>query len=140
MTSKFTPLTKLKKEQLEEQRRLLLHANNTIRTLEEELILSENELLSQEMPSQGSISLFTQYTTLTQACHDQIIKRKDAIYYAKQERHKVEASVKKAYIEYEKFNYLQVEEEKAHKAKIKKDEALQLDEVAIMGYNAKNNS
>lgn len=135
MTSKFAPLTKLKKEQLDKTRRLLLDVNNFIKTLELQLKRFETDLLNQKSPQSGTMALFSQYTTLTQACHDQIIKKKDEIYYAQQERNKIQNAVKEALVEYEKFNYLQVQEEEAFVATMKKKEALQLDEVAIMGYN-----
>jgi hypothetical protein len=140
MTSKFAPLTKLKKEQLEEVRRLLLQSNLYIQNLETELVGFEQDLMNQKAPTSGTIALFSQYTALTQACHDQIIRKKDQIYYAKQERYKIQDQVKVALLEFEKFNYLQIEEEKEHARKIKKEEAIQLDEVAIMGYNAKKTS
>jgi len=135
MLSKFAPLTKLKKEQLEEARRLLTEVNLYIQKLQKDLEKLENDLKNQESPLSGDISLFQQYRLLTQACHDQIIRKKDEIYYAKQERHKVQDAVKEALMEYEKFHYLQTQEEETFRAKIKKEEALQLDEVAIMGYN-----
>ena len=140
MTSKFAPLTKLKKEQLEEVRRLLLQANLYIQNLEKELLAFEQDLINQKPPASGAMVLFSQFTALTQACHDQIIRKKDQIYYAHQERHKVQDQVKAALLEFEKFNYLQIEEEKAYALKIKKQEALMLDEVAIMGYNANKTS
>lgn len=135
MTSKFVPLTKLKKEQLEESRRLLTEFNLYVQKLETDLEKLECDLKNQKSPLSGDIALFQQYRLLTQACHDHIIRKKDEIYYAKQERHKIKDAVKEALMEYEKFHYLQTQEEEAFKAKIKKEEALQLDEVAIMGYN-----
>jgi len=135
MTSKFAPLTKLKKEQLEEVRRMLTEVNNYIKKLQTDLEKLENDLQNQVSPLSGDISLFHQYRVFTQACHDQIIRKKDEIYYAKQEHHKIQIAVKEALMEYEKFHYLETQELEAHKAKLKKEEALELDEVAIMGYN-----
>ncbi len=135
MKSKFAPLTKLKKEQLDEVRRLLADVNNYIKNLETALAGLEADLRNQIHPTSGNMALFSQYATLTQACHDQIIKKKDEIYYAKQERHKIQDAVKEALIEYEKFNYLQTQEEEHYRAKLRQKERLQLDEVAIMGYN-----
>lgn len=135
MTSKFAPLTKLKKEQLDEVQRLLLDANNYIRTLENQLEGFEQDLRNQKTPQSGNIALFNQYTHFTQACHDQIIRKKDEMYYAQQERHKIQIAAKEALIEFEKFNYLQTQEEEAYRVKMKQKEASMLDEVAIMGYN-----
>ncbi len=137
MTSKFAPLTKLKKEQLEEARRMLLEVNLFVQKLQKELLAFEADLSTQKTPQSGSISLFNQYTVLIQACHDQIILKKDEIYYAKQNVGKIKIAVKEALMEYEKFNYLQTQEEQAFQAKIKKQEAMLLDEIAIIGYNAK---
>jgi hypothetical protein len=39
-------------------------------------------------------------------------------------------------IEYEKFNYLQVQELEIHKTKIKKEEAKMLDEIGVMTYKS----
>ena len=135
MTSKFAPLTKLKKEQLDEVRRMLVDVNNFIKSLETALAGLEADLQNQTHPTSGNMALFKQHAALTQACHDQIIRKKDEIYYARQERNKIQSAVKEALIEYEKFNYLQTQEEEAYRAKIKRKEALHLDEVAIMGYN-----
>ena len=139
MISKFAPLTKLKKEQLEEVRRMLLEVNLFTQKLQKELLAFEADLNTQQTPQSGKISLFTQYTVLIQACHDQIILKKDEIYYAKQNAEKIKIAVKEALLEYEKFHYLQSQEEQAFEAKIKKEEAMLLDEIAIIGYNAKKN-
>ena len=135
MTSKFAPLTKLKKEQLDEARRLLAQVNIHIQKLEADLVKLEIDLQNQQSPLSGNIALFKQYQVLTQACHDHIIRKKDEIYYAKQEQYKIQTAVKEALMEYEKFNYLQSQEIEAFKKKLQKEEAVQLDEVAIMGYN-----
>lgn len=140
MTSKFAPLTKLKKQELEEVRRKLLSQNNEIKKLESELVTAQNTLEEQQIPNGGSIALLSQFKTLVQACHDEVIRKKNVIYYAMEKRKQIEKELNQAHIEYEKFNYLQTEEEKAHMKKLKKLEELQLDEVAIMGYNAKNNN
>lgn len=135
MTSKFAPLTKLKKEQLDEARRLLAQVNIHIQQLEADLLQLEMDLQNQKTPLSGNIALFQQYHVLTQACHDQIIRKKDEIYYTKQEHFKIQTAVKEALLEYEKFHYLQSQEIEAYKKKMEKEEAAQLDEVAIMGYN-----
>ena len=135
MTSKFAPLTKLKKEQLDEARRLLAQANIYIQKLEADLVKLEIDLQNQQSPLSGNIALFKQHQVLIQACHDHIIRKKDEIYYAKQEHYKIQTAVKEALMEYEKFHYLQSQEIEAFKKKIEKEEAAHLDEVAIMGYN-----
>ena len=140
MTSQFAPLVRLKKEQLEAVRRQLSEAHQRIQKLEGELRNLEAELLNLKLPASGNMKLFSQHQAYRQACHDQIILKKDAIYYALQQAHEIEAKLKKAHIEFEKFNYLKVEDEKAYAAQMKKEEALHLDEVAIMGYNARNNT
>ncbi len=135
MKSKFAPLVKLKKEQLEEAKRALMRLNAYINEVESELVSLKNELNSLEVPSGGTALLFSQYSMMTQSFHQQIRNKKEELYRCIRDLNVVQDRVNRAYIEYEKYHYLQKEEERALLLRLKKKEALELDEIAVMGYN-----
>ena len=140
MISKFAPITKLKKEKLESLRRSLMQVNHKIHQIEEEISTTKNELLSYDKPSHGPALLFSQYAMMTETFKKRINMAKEKLYYAMQEKNVVQTQVNGALIEFEKFKYLQTQEEEAHRLKMKKEEALLLDEVALMSYNLQQGS
>jgi hypothetical protein len=134
MKSKYTPLVKLKKKELDRIERDLIGANNSVKlatTLREEAYAL---LQSLSLPSSGSISQFTQAQMLFQAQHQEIENCNLNLAKAQHYQLLIQQQFKAAMIEYEKFKYLEMQEQQAYSVKIKKEEAKMLDEIGVMTH------
>lgn len=136
MKSKYTPLVKLKKKELDKCEQDVIRSNlgfnNATITLEESYIF----LSTLSFPSSGSIGELLQMQSMISAQHETIEQNTQALAMAKAHQLQTKRQFKKAMIEYEKFNYLQTQELEAHKAKIKKEEAKMLDEIGVITYKS----
>jgi len=134
MKSKYTPLVKLKKKELDHAEQNLIRANNALtlasRAHEDSYML----LQSLSLPNSGTVSEFTQSQAFIQAQHYEIEQCANNVVKAQQNQTKTQEHFKAAMMEYEKFKYLQLQETQAHTAKIKKEEAKMLDEIGVMTY------
>lgn len=134
MKSKYTPLVKLKKKELDRVERDLISANNNIKHATK--LCEEAYLLLQSLtlPSSGSIGEFTQAQILFQAQHQEIETCNLNLVKAQHYQLMIQQQFKEAMIEYEKFKYLEMQEQQAHSVKIKKEEAKILDEIGVMTH------
>jgi flagellar export protein FliJ len=134
--SKYTPLVKLKKKELDHSEQEVIKANlglqNATGALEESYLL----LSTLSLPVSGSVSELLQTQSMIQTQHEMIEQCTQALALAKAYQLQIQRQFKKAMIEYEKFNYLQAQELEAHKAKIKKEEAKMLDEIGVITYKS----
>lgn len=136
MKSKYTPLVKLKKKELDKCEQEVIRANfgfnNATAALEESYTL----LSTLSLPANGSMGEFLQMQSMVAVQHLTIEQNTQALAMAKAHQLQAKRQFKKAMIEYEKFNYLQTQELEAHKAKIKKEEAKMLDEIGVITYKS----
>ena len=91
-------------------------------------------LSSLELPASGSMGELIQSQAIIQVQHYEIERCTDTLAKATQQQLQMQHQFKSAMIEYEKFNYLEIQETQAHSAKIKKEEAKMLDEIGVMTY------
>lgn len=134
MKSKYTPLVKLKKRELDHAEQDLIRANNALTMASRAHEDSYTLLQSLCLPSSGTVSEFTQSQTIIQAQHYEIEQCAHNVVKAQQKQTQMQEHFKAAMMEYEKFKYLQLQETQAHTAKIKKEEAKMLDEIGVMTY------
>ncbi|MDD2828034.1 MAG: flagellar FliJ family protein [Sulfuricurvum sp.] len=134
MKSKYTPLVKLKKKELDRVERDLIAANNRIKLATKLCEEAYMLLQSLSLPTSGSISEFTQAQMLFQAQHQEIENCNLNLAKAQHYQLLIQQQFKEAMIEYEKFKYLEMQELQAHSAKIKKEEAKMLDEIGVMTH------
>lgn len=134
MKSKYTPLVKLKKKALDQSESALIKANTHATESEAALERAYEELSLLTFPTHGSIGEFTQSQMILQAQHREIELGRLRLEQALAHQNKMRDAFQAARIEYEKFNYLELQEAKAHMAKIKKEEAKMLDEIGTMTY------
>ncbi len=135
MTSKFTPIVKLKKEELDKAQRELSKINFNIHETEQKRLEYKQRLNSIEKPQSGTMTLFRQYDLECQSMQALIAKEEAKLHKLMSEKNRLQHEVNLAFTSYEKFSYLHAQEEKAYREKQKRLEALQLDEVAQMTYN-----
>jgi flagellar export protein FliJ len=132
--SKYTPLVKLKKKELDRAEQNLIRANNALTLASNELDNAYALLQSLCLPSSGTVSEFTQSQAIIQAQHHEIEQCANNVAKAQHNQHQMQEQFKAAMMEYEKFKYLELQETQAHIAKTKKEEAKMLDEIGVMTY------
>lgn len=136
MKSKYSPLTKLKKKELDKCEQDVIRANlgfqNATMALDDAYVL----LSTLSLPTMGSMGELLQTQSIIAAQHETIVQCTQGLALAKAHQLQTQRQFKKAMIEYEKFNYLQTQELEAYKARIKKEEAKMLDEIGVMTYKS----
>ncbi len=136
MKSKYAPLVKLKKKELDKCEQDVIRANLGFQNASITLDESYSLLSTLSLPLSGSIGELLQVQSMIQVQHETIGQCTQALELARAHQLQTQRQFKKAMIEYEKFNYLQVQELEIHKTKIKKEEAKMLDEIGVMTYKS----
>ena len=137
MKTKYTSLVSVKKNTMQKSEQALQNATKELQNSENELLDSTLLLNTIETPTTGKISDFLSSRTLLDTQRNiinsnqqQIISQQEALQSAKEQ-------LKLDMIEFEKYNYLEVEEIKNILNKRKIQEAKDLDEIALMTYAKK---
>ncbi len=134
MTSKYAPLVKLKKKGLDQAERNLIGANNALSAATVALSDAYAFLSTFDLPTSGCVGELIQSQSIIQAQHYEIQRCADALVNAQRYQLQMQQHFREARVEYEKFNYLEVQEAHAYTAKMKKEEAKMLDEIGVMTY------
>ncbi len=137
MKTRYSPLVSVKKNIMQKSEQALQSANVNLNTASEALKISLLELHTIEIPQTGNIQEFLSARTLLDAQRSVITHNEEWIAFAQKEIVKAKEKLKQDSIEYEKFNYLELEEVKRILNEIKLKEAKELDEVALMTYEIK---
>jgi flagellar biosynthesis chaperone FliJ len=137
MNTRFSSLVTLKKNKMQESERLVQRANADLNTASSHLQASYNTLAEVESPKQGDISLFLASRTLLSTARDSINHNKEWVGFAKEQARIAKEKLKSDMIEHEKFKYLELEEIKKVLLQQKRQEAKDLDEVALMTHSKK---
>ena len=138
MNTRFSALVKIKKSEMQKKERLVQRANADLNSALMALELSRNAMYDIEAPSKGFMSSFLQARTLLDSGRHLIEHNKEWAQFAQEQVYKAKEELKKSMIEYEKFNYLELEEIKKIMQAKKLEEAKSLDEVALMTHQRKS--
>ncbi len=136
MKSKYAPLVKLKKKNLDSAERLLISANNEFAAASESLASAYDELSAMSLPTQGSVGEFTQAAAMIHAQHQTIEQCQNRLQRAQTNQNRMREHYKAAMIDFEKFKYLEIQEMKKHLKHLKVQEAKMLDEIGTMTYKS----
>lgn len=134
MKSKYAPLVKLKKKDLDRAERELIAANNTLADASDALERAYQTLSKLSLPTHGSVAELAQSQMMIQAQHTSIEQSKERLSEAQRQQIVMQERFKSAMVDYEKFKYLELQETQSAIAKIKREEAKMLDEIGIMTY------
>ena len=137
MNTRFSSLVKIKKSEMQKKERLVQSANADLNSALVALELSNNAIYEIQIPQNGSMSGFLQTRTLLESSRHLIQHNEEWVEFAKKQAEIAKEELKKSMIEYEKFNYLEVEEIKKIIQKHKLEESKSLDEVALMTHQRK---
>lgn len=139
MKTRYSPLVSVKKNTMQKSERVLQSANANLNSALVALEISFNELKSISTPHTGQIIEFLSARTLLDSQRAMIKHNEEWVRFAKNEIAQAKEQLKVDMVEFEKFNYLELEEVKKVLKKIKIQEAKDLDEVALMTYAKKKN-
>ena len=137
MKTRYSSLVNVKKNIVQKSERALQRANANLKNAEAALELSLNALGDIKSPEVGQISDFLSSRMLLDTQRNLIKHNEEWVSFANDEILKAKEELKYNMIEYEKFNYLEVEEIKKIIKLEKIAEAKELDEVALMTYSNK---
>ncbi len=137
MKTRFSTLVGLKKNAMQKSERIVQNANKNFLNAKETLRESLAELQNIPMLQQGVVSDFLANRILLDSQRSVISHNESWVEYAQKELLEAKEQLKRDMIEYEKFNYLELQEmEKILQAR-KLQETKDLDEVALMIYSKK---
>ena len=138
MKTRFSSLVTLKKSTMQKSERVLQSSNADLNSATMALQLSYNLLKDVEPPQSGSMAEMLASRTLLNSQRGMIEHNKGWVGFAKNQVEEAKKQLKLDMIEHEKFQYLELEEIKKKLEIIKKKEAKDLDEIALMTYSRKN--
>lgn len=134
MKSRYEPLVKLKKQALEKAEQALMSANNEVTLSDTALDDAYKQLSFLSSPQNGSIGELIQAQMILQAQHREIEACRLRVQRAHYNQNKIREAFRLSRIEFEKFNYLELQEIEAMMLKVKQEEAKMLDEIGTMTY------
>ena len=137
MKTRYTPLLKVKKNELDRCERELQKANQTLNDAKSSLQEAYLLLETLELPKSGTIQEMLSARIFVSTQREIVEEKKKWVAYAQEQTVFAVEKLKISNVEYEKFKYLDVEEiKKVLKLRTLK-EVKDLDEIALMTYNRK---
>lgn len=137
MKTRFSSLVTIKKSAMQKSERVVQSANADLNSALVSLELSHKSLHDILSPQSGMMSSFLASRKLLDSGRNLIKHNQEWVFYAKNQVQIAKEELKKSMTEYEKFNYLELEEIKKILDKQKLTESKELDEVALMTYTRK---
>jgi flagellar biosynthesis chaperone FliJ len=134
MKSRYEPLVKLKKKALDKAEQQLMNANTEVVLSDAVLLNAYAELSSLKSPLNGPFGELFQAKMMLQAQHHEIETCRLRAQQARINQDTAREAFRLSRIEFEKFNYLEVQELEAMMEKVKYEEAKMLDEIGTMMY------
>ncbi|WP_457744981.1 flagellar export protein FliJ [Sulfurimonas sp.] len=138
MKTRFSSLVGVKKNTMQKSESAFQKANATFMKASAAVEESLTELYSITSPTAGQISDFLANRTLLEAQRALIAHNKEWVAFSQNEMLIAKQTLQKDTIEYEKFKYLEFEEQKRLIKEAKIKEAKDLDEIALMTYANKD--
>lgn len=137
MNSKFTPIAKVRKQQMDKIETLLAKARFKKQEIEDQLISLNSDIQSMQTPKSGSISLMTLFTENLSILRRDKKSLGEKLLVKTNEVQQLQERYKMAHIEFEKIKYLEEQDFEEWIEKIKKQEQLDMDEISNMLFTNK---
>jgi len=137
MKTRYTSLVSVKKNIMQKSEGTFKSANEILNNALSALKISFNALNDIETPLRGRMPEFLASRMLLDAQRELITHNEEWVEFAKRETESAKEQLKFDTIEYEKFNYLELQEIKEQIKRSKFLEAKELDEIALMTYGNK---
>ncbi|WP_345992750.1 flagellar export protein FliJ [Sulfurimonas sp. HSL-1716] len=139
MKTRYTPLLKIKKNDLDRCERELQQANANLKSAESSLAEAYGTLQSLQLPKSGKIQDMLSAKAYINSQRLIVNDKKDWVLFASKQVDAAISKLKSSNVEYEKFKYLNLEEVKKALKQRSIKESKDLDEIAIMTHNGKGN-
>lgn len=123
---------------MQKSEQAMQQANTNLNSATSALKASYKSLDEIQTPQSGKIGDILASRVLFGSQRETILHNKNWLEFAKEQMYKAKERLKLDMIEYEKFNYLELEEIKKELTRRKIAEAKDLDEVALMTYKGGN--
>lgn len=138
MKTRFSPLVKLKKSTMRKSEQFVQQANANLNNASTALKLSYSSLEDVNPPSSGTMNEMLASRTLLESQRGIIQHNKEWVNFASNQVNQAKKQLKLDMIEYEKFNYLELQEIEKEMKKRKIKEVKDLDEIALMTYKGRD--
>ncbi len=132
MTTKFSPILKVKNLDVEKLENKIAKLNNQKKALHLEIDSLKEELKNSSTPKSGTINELRKNFFQNDLIKQNINIKLQNIEFLEEQIKSTKLLLKKAMLEYEKIKYLHQLEEKKMIDKIKKEEAKNLDEIGAL--------
>ncbi len=140
MKTRYSSLVSVKKNIMQKSERLLQAKNAALHNAQEALEKSIEEISQIIPPQNGIIADFISNRALLDSQRSLIKHNEEWVAFASQEVEHAKEQLKRDMIEYEKYQYLELQEIEAIKKKEKIKEAKELDEIALLTFGVKERS
>lgn len=137
MRTRYSSLVNVKKNIMQKSERLLQSKNAVLHNAQEALESSIKLLQDIEPPKKGIIADFLSSRALLDTQRSLIKHNEEWVAFASREVEHAKEQLKRDMIEYEKYQYLELQEIEAIKKKEKIKEAKELDEIALLTFGVK---
>ncbi len=139
MKTRYTPLVKIKKSDLDRCERELQQANASLKNAEFSLEEAYAALQNLQLPQSGKIQEMLTARAYISSQRLIVDDKKEWVLFAQKQVDLAVSKLKTSNVEYEKFKYLDLEEIKKVLKQRSIQESKDLDEIAIMTHNRKGN-
>ena len=138
MKTKFDALVKLKKLDVDKIERGIIKQNDKINKINQKIDFLQKELSEIEYPKSGNFAMITQIKVMQNAVIQEINSKKEELKFIQNQITLLKGQLKEKELEYEKMKYLQGEEIKKEIKRLKKEEAKNMDEIALMLFKGED--
>lgn len=139
MKTRYTPLLKIKKNDLDRCERELEQANANLNKANSSLEEAYTTLQNLQLPQSGKIQDMLSARAYISSQRMIVDDKKNWVSFANKQVELAAIKLKNSNVEYEKFKYLDLEEVKKVLKQRSIQESKDLDEIAIMTHNRKGN-
>lgn len=140
MKTRYSSLVSVKKNIMQKSERVLQAKNSALHNAKEALQSSIRALEDIQPPQHGIIADFLSNRALLDSQRSMIKHNEEWLEFAQREVEEAKEQLKRDMIEYEKYQYLNLQEIEAFKQQQKIKEAKELDEVALITHGIKERS
>lgn len=137
MKTKFTPLVRVKKEALDRVEREILLVNRAIEAHQELIAQAVRDIAALAIPEQGAYADFLRVQAMKKVYIEELEQHKLELAELRARRGLLQEQLKALGVELEKAKYLDKLEVQKMIALQKRQESLELDEISLLLYNAR---
>jgi flagellar biosynthesis chaperone FliJ len=137
MDNKFSQIVKVRKQQMDKIETLLIQTRFKKQEIEQKIDSLYEEINNSQTPQNGSVSLICLFHENLKVLRREKDDYTDALIFLQERITQLQNEYKKAHLEFEKIKYLEEQEVYKQIQKRKKEEKMNMDEIATLLYSNK---